>query len=215
MSGVVTVLEVGRRRTFASALDWPGWSRSARSAEAAVETLAAYAPRYAPVVVAAGLPFDPPGSFDVVETLPGDAGTDFGVPGAVAALERADLTAAEANGLADLMVAAWAYLVEVGRTAPPVLRKGPRGGGRDRDAILAHVWDAEAAYARRAGLRLTTAESRERPVLHAALVAAVRSARSGAPTGEKLWPVRYAVRRVVWHVLDHAWEIEDRSEATP
>jgi hypothetical protein len=25
------------------------------------------------------------------------------------------------------------------------------------------------------------------------------------------WSPRYAVRRAIWHVLDHAWEIEDRS----
>jgi hypothetical protein len=24
------------------------------------------------------------------------------------------------------------------------------------------------------------------------------------------WPPRYVVRRAAWHVLDHAWEIEDR-----
>ena len=26
------------------------------------------------------------------------------------------------------------------------------------------------------------------------------------------WPVRYWIRRTAWHVLDHAWEIEDKSE---
>jgi hypothetical protein len=30
------------------------------------------------------------------------------------------------------------------------------------------------------------------------------------PRGGILWPARYFVRRVAWHVLDHAWEIEDR-----
>ena len=28
------------------------------------------------------------------------------------------------------------------------------------------------------------------------------------PTG---WPAPYALRRIAWHALDHAWEIEDRS----
>jgi hypothetical protein len=27
----------------------------------------------------------------------------------------------------------------------------------------------------------------------------------------KRWPPRYAARRIAWHVLDHAWEIEDRT----
>ncbi len=42
-------LEVGRRRTFAAALNWPGWCRSGKGEEAALEALAAYAPRYASV----------------------------------------------------------------------------------------------------------------------------------------------------------------------
>jgi hypothetical protein len=25
-------------------------------------------------------------------------------------------------------------------------------------------------------------------------------------------PPRYAIRRIAWHVLDHAWEIEDKSD---
>ena len=29
------------------------------------------------------------------------------------------------------------------------------------------------------------------------------------------WPTRYAARRIAWHVLDHAWEIEDRSAPDP
>ncbi len=30
-------------------------------------------------------------------------------------------------------------------------------------------------------------------------------------TPEKGWPPRYAARRMAWHVLDHLWEIEDKS----
>jgi len=33
--------------------------------------------------------------------------------------------------------------------------------------------------------------------------------RAGIP--HQSWPARYAVRRLAWHVMDHAWEIEDRS----
>jgi hypothetical protein len=25
------------------------------------------------------------------------------------------------------------------------------------------------------------------------------------------WPTTYAIRRFTWHVIDHIWEIEDRS----
>jgi hypothetical protein len=27
---------------------------------------------------------------------------------------------------------------------------------------------------------------------------------------DQVWPARYALRRIAWHVLDHAWEIEDK-----
>lgn len=37
----------------------------------------------------------------------------------------------------------------------------------------------------------------------------------GAPVVEKGWPPRYAARRIAWHVLDHAWQIEDRSGPPP
>jgi len=47
--------------------------------------------------------------------------------------------------------------------------------------------------------------------LRADVLAALRAARSGAPVEERGWPARYAARRIAWHALDHAWEIEDRS----
>jgi len=51
---VDVVLEVGAKRVFATAVDWPGWCRSGRTEEAALENLLSYADRYAPVATAAG-----------------------------------------------------------------------------------------------------------------------------------------------------------------
>lgn len=93
-------LEIGQKRTFAAAIDWPGWARSGRDEEAALRALMDYASRYAHVLRRKML--------DALSTAQG--------------------------------------------VAPP---SGPRGGKR--------------------------------------------------------WPWRYFVRRVAWHALDHAWEIEDRS----
>jgi len=42
-------------------------------------------------------------------------------------------------------------------------------------------------------------------------VRAATCARSAAGAPDAVWPARYAIRRTAWHVLDHAWEIEDRS----
>jgi hypothetical protein len=80
-------LEVGKRRVFASAADWPGWSRSGKDEALALEALAAAAPRYAHAAEAARVPFAPGSTFEVVERLPGDATTEFGAPGAIAKAE--------------------------------------------------------------------------------------------------------------------------------
>jgi hypothetical protein len=201
-------IEATAKRAFAWALDWPGWCRGGKTEDAAIEALASYRDRYAPVPLRAGVRFPAPVRFDVVERVAGNATTEFGAPNVVVESDRRPLTAAQAKREAALLAACWSLLGDVADSAPAALRKGPRGGGRDRDAVVAHVEDAEYAYAAKLGIRrrdLGDAPFRE------AVLAAVRSARSGAPLTEKGWPVRAMVRRMAWHVLDHAWEIEDKS----
>ena len=198
-------LEVGARKVFACSLDWPGWSRAARTEEGALDALAAYAARYRPVAEAAGVrfPASAGAGLEVVERVAGDATTDFGAPGRPAAADAAPLTRAQAARLASLVEAAWTVFERVAGAAPAELRKGPRGGGRDRDKIVAHVADAESAYFRKVDVK------GGRP----AFLDALRAARSPQPEpATRTWPWRYAARRVAWHALDHAWEIEDRSE---
>jgi hypothetical protein len=209
------VVETGTKRAFASALDWPGWSRAGRDEGAALEALAAYGTRFAPVAAAAGVPFPSTAAsrLQVVEHVPGSATTDFGAPGSIAEAEYVDLTPAEARRRADLVRAAWAALDQVVSGAPARLRKGPRGGGRDRDAIAQHVCNAEAAYARKLGLKLREPDALDAVALDAFRIAvddALRDAHR-RPAGATGWPPSYAARRIAWHALDHAWEIEDRS----
>jgi len=135
-------LEVGTKRVFAAALEWPGWCRSAKSEEHALDSLAAYAERYAAVAREAGVvfPYTRAMPFHVVERLPGTAGyTDFGAPGAVATRDGDPLNAPEATRLAVLVQAAWVVFERVAAMAPAELRKGPRGGGRDRDQVCHFV----------------------------------------------------------------------------
>jgi hypothetical protein len=209
-------VEVGKKRAFVSARDWPGWCRAGRDEEAALDALAEYAPRYGVVATEAGLAF--PASvadrLEVVERLPGDASTEFGAPGAVAEGDADELSPAEARRQAALLEASWAVFDRVAAAAPATLAKGPRGGGRDRDPIVDHVVGAEAGYARKIGIAHTApsgADAAAVAALRSDILDAVRSRRFGAPPRSKPWPARYAIRRIAWHVLDHAWEIEDKS----
>ena len=209
-------LEVGAKRVFACALDWPGWARSGKSEEAAVEALAAYADRYAPVAAEAGVRFPASAGkqVEVVERLPGSATTDFGAPDAKASADHQPLTRARAERGAALLEASWTVFDRVVAAAPPELRKGPRGGGRDRDKIVEHLLGSEIGYLRKVGLRFPGADALdgEGAARRTALLEALRAARRPAPDNERAWPWSYAARRLAWHALDHAWEIEDRSE---
>lgn len=203
-------LEVGGKRTFASAAGWPGWCRSGKDEQAALASLAAYAPRYAAVARLAGVRFAARApAFKVVERLAGNATTDFGAPGIPAKDESKPLTPQQASRMRDLLDACWKYLDLVVAKAPASLRKGPRGGGRDRDAMFDHVLGAEMEYAKRIGARLKQPDGRDQPAVRA-FRQAIRDAVDHPNPGTK-WPVPYAVRRTAWHALDHAWEIEDRS----
>jgi hypothetical protein len=210
-------LEAGTKRVFACALDWPGWCRSGKTEEQALETLAAYVPRFAVVAKEAGVPFpDTAGdAFDVVERVPGSASTDFGMPAELAAGDAEPVSRAEAARATALVRASWELFDRVAATAPAELRKGPRGGGRDRDKMIGHVIGAEAAYARKLGVKHKPPgmeDSEAVGALRAAIAGLLAEPSAGGPLAEKGWPHRYAARRIAWHVLDHLWEMEDRSE---
>jgi hypothetical protein len=208
-------LEVADKRVFAWAVDWPGWCRAGRTDEDALEALATYLDRFAPVVARAGLrlPKTAGDRFDVRERVKGDATTEFGAPGAVAKSDREKVTPAVARRHVALLEAAWAVLDEIAANSPPTLRKGPRGGGRDRDKMLGHVVDAEAAYSRKIGVKYKPPAFDDAGAVKAAraeIVAVLGATSDGTPLVPKGWPPRYAARRFVWHVLDHAWEMEDK-----
>ena len=198
---VRVLIEIGKRRVFAVALDWPGWARRARTADDALTSLGAYGPRYGAVL---GEMFQP-GALTVVGEVDGGSNPDFGVLAGPGAVDEGPLSPAEIARSSEILRRSWSAF-DLATTGPPVaLRVGPRGGGRDRDAIRAHVADAERAYAAKVGVRPPAAMPW--PQRRELLVAALGNA---APVGA--WPARYLARRVAWHVLDHLWEIEDRSE---
>lgn len=216
-------LEKGLKRTFAGAIEWPGWCRSGTDETAALQAVLDYGQRYAEALKGASGRFMPPGTFSelkVVERLKGDSTTDFGAPGAHPKADKVPLEARELKRLENILTACHRKLDEAARAARGKhLRTGPRGGGRDLAKMLDHVREAEEAYISSLGWK--DAQLASRAVgLENVLGAAIRGMRASAageispvgPRGGKRWTARYFVRRAAWHLLDHAWEIEDRIE---
>ena len=204
------LVETTPKKVFVSGLDWPGLSRGGKDESLAVEALLAAAPRYAAVARKAGFAFDDVVTVEAVEHAEGNATTAFGAPAIIAEADRRPTDDAEAARLGALVRAAWAEFDEIAASAPEELRKGPRGGGRDRTKIVGHVTDAEAAYAGQIGIKLGSGASQD--AIRAAITEVLEAPSDGTPLAGRKWTQRYAARRVAWHVLDHAWEIEDRTE---
>jgi hypothetical protein len=215
--GLRVVVEIAPKRAFASALDWPGWSRGAKTPDEAIEALIAYAPRYARVARRANVAFRPRATargVEILERQKGSSGTEFGVPSSTAGAENELVPTRELNRLIALLEAAWASFDAAARKAEGVtLTLGPRGGGRQVPKMVEHVREAESAYVHQLG---TKASGQSMPELRRSFVEALRLLAAGEalPTPNKVkrpWTPRYAIRRSAWHALDHAWEIEDRS----
>jgi hypothetical protein len=216
-------LEVGTKRTFAGAVEWPGWCRSGRDEQGAVAALAAYADRYRRVVETSvaklGLPKDA-SEFNVVKRLKGNATTEFGAPSQELPTDRDPISAAELERLTRVLDACWSAFDRVAKSAVGLeLSKGPRGGGRDLDKMVDHVLEADRLYMGALGAR-PPKQAADRPLrpadLHDAMLVALRARARGLPVADpsrtkKLWTPRFFTRRAAWHVLDHAWEIEDRA----
>jgi len=216
-------VEIGSKKVIAGVIDWPGWCRSGRDEQAALQALIDYGPRYARAIESAKLDFRPPvtlSALHITERLPGNATTAFGGLGTIPAADSRQFDAAELVKSTALLSTAWDVFDQTVRLAEgKELRKGPRGGGRELDRIVTHVMDSHTAYLGRLAWKLPQEKSplsaREtliRQAMFAALEAATRGELPAqGPRGGKIWPPRFFVRVVMWHMLDHAWEIEDRS----
>src|SRR5215470_6679699 len=200
-------LETGTKRVFACAVDWPGWCRSGRGEEQALAALATAASRYAVVPALASVTFDPVHEVDcieIAERVTGTSATDFGALDVAPALDGEPGTAQQAERLAALVETAWDYFEQTAAAAPPVLRKGPRGGGRDRDVIMVHVYETEVLHARMLGLKERPFLAGDRAALarvRAGVFAEIRAGvTSGAPEGlaRTRRPARFVARRTAW-----------------
>lgn len=211
------ILEIGKKRKIvAAALDWPGLDRWGTSEADAVAKLMAYAPRYAGVAERAGLgeAFARAREAEVVERVPGSSSTDFwGVAHVPSQIEREVLPPAELERRLDLLRAAWATFDGVAARVSPELRPGTRSAGRTRDQIMRHVYITEPEQMSR---KVEVRTPREDVMTPAGLAAhrqayldAIR-AYNAEGKAARSWPIQFLVRRTAYHVLDHAWEMEDR-----
>jgi hypothetical protein len=214
---VRVMLEQGKKkRVVACAFDWPGWDRSARIGEDVLAVLAAYRPRYAGVAEVAGLgsEFAATGQLDVVERLDGIGMTDYyGVSGRAASPERDPMSDTECERRISLLRAAWVTFDQVAAGVSAELRKGPRGGGWDKERIIRHVNGAEIEeFAPKVGVKVPLETRDDAKALHAYRTAFVDGIRQHHAEGEpaRSWPLAFLIRRCAWHMLDHAWELRDR-----
>lgn len=211
------ILEVGRKRkVVAGAMDWPGLDRWGTSEDDAVEKLLAYVARYAGVAERAGLgrAFGAAREVEVVERVPGSSSTDFwGVAHVPSEIEREILGPKDLERRLDLLRACWAAFDEVAAGASPDLLPGPRSAGRTRDQIIRHVLINEPEqFSRKVEVRTPPEEVMTAPGLAAHRTAYLDAIRAYNEEGKaaRTWPIQFLIRRTANHVMDHAWEIEDR-----
>ena len=211
------ILEIGKkRRVVAGAMDWPGLDRWGRSEDDVLGSLASYFPRYAGVAERAGLgsAFSRAGAMAVVERVPGSSSTDFwGIAHVPSQIERDVLSPADLERRLDLLCACWAAFDDIAARASPELRPQPRGVGRDRDRIVRHVYVTEPVnWSRKVGVRtdLDVVLTQDGLATHRVdYLDAIRAYNAeGKPA--RTWPIQFLIRRTAQHVMDHAWELEDR-----
>ncbi len=219
-----TIIERGPKgkRSVAFALDWPGWNRGAKTPELAFETLESYRQRYRPVADLAGMAveFDAAGPLEIIEDRIGSGMTDFyGLSFSSSSTEHGPMSEAELDRRITLLQASWAFFDHVAARVSLEMRKGPRGGGRDRDRIVRHVIRTESEdFAKQVGIRIPeeAALSPDGLAQHRRdFVAGLRAANAGEiERPKRSWTLWFLIRHAAYHTLDHAWEMEDKDLST-
>jgi hypothetical protein len=215
------ILEIGRkRRVVAGAMDWPGLDRWGTSEDDALERLSSYRARYAGVAERAGIgtDFARARNPEVVETVAGSSSTDFwGIAHVPSRIEGEVLSPTDLERRLDLLRACWAYFDSVAARISHQLLPGSRNGGRSRDQIVRHVYGTEPEqFSRKVEVRtpLDVVLTPDGLALHRlAYLDAIRAYNAEAKAA-RTWPVQFLVRRTAHHVMDHAWEMEDRDPGT-
>ena len=155
-------LEIGKKKVNAIAVDYPGWCRSGKTEEDAIEALLSYAPRYRLAVPSVLL--EDAERYTVVERLQGNASSDFGGPGVESESDTVPVGDSELDDLCVLLTDCWtAFGDAIVLAQGKELRKGPRGGGRDLNKMIDHILEAEKAYLRRISYSFKVDKEEDRP----------------------------------------------------
>jgi hypothetical protein len=215
------ILEVGKkRRVVAGAMDWPGLDRWGTSEDGAIEKLLSYVPRYTGVAERAGLgkAFARARDLEIVERVPGSSSTDFwGFAHLPSQIEADVLSAADLERRLDLLRACWAYFDDTAKRVADELLPGPRSAGRSHFQIVRHVHINEPEqYSRKVEVRTPPEEVMTPDGLARHRQAYLDAIRAYNADGRlaRTWPIQFLVRRTAQHVMDHAWEMEDRDPAS-
>lgn len=209
------------KKAVAFAVDWPGWSRGAKTPELALELLESYRERYRPVALAAGRAdeLDADGPLDILEDRVGAGSTDFwGISFTPSGFEQEPMDDTELDRKIGLLRACWGFFDAVASRVSAEMRKGPRGGGRDRDEIIRHTIRTESEdFAKRLGLQLpdggvTPNNLRD---YREAYVATMRAYNAGEGKRMRSWNLPFLIRHSAFHAMDHAWEMEDKDLNAP
>lgn len=214
-----TVIERGPKgkKVVAFALDWPGWSRGAKTAEEALAILEAYRQRYRRVATRARMTkeFDEAGPLKVIDDHVGTGSTDFwGISFSPCSLELGPMGDHEFTRKVKLLRSCWSYFDEVAARVSPEMRKGIRGGGRERDEIIRHTRGTEVElFAKKVGVRVPDDMALSGEALLAYredYVAGLHQQHIGARPPLRTWTLPFLIRHSAYHVMDHAWEMEDK-----
>lgn len=209
------------KKHVAYAIDWPGLERNGKSPDAALEQVGAYRPRYLRVAERAGLlnAFAAESEPEVVEEYVGVGSTDFwGISFAQSPTDHLPLSPDEFERQLLLLQACWAEFDATASRVSPELKKGPRGGGRARDHIVRHLIASELDWTPKIGIRLDYHDIafplENRQQFHEQVIERLRfHYESGTPAklkGGPLWTMPFFIRHLAYHVMDHAWEMEDK-----
>lgn len=217
-----TAIELGPKgkKHVAYAIDWPGLERNGKTPEAAFEHMSSYLERYAVIAERAGFAkeFAAVTEPEISVEYEGTGSTDFwGISFAHGPNDHEPMADEELERHLALLKASWDEFDEIGQRVSPQMERGPRGGGRDRDEIVAHLVYAELTWLKKLDIRPEFKEIfplEKRKIHHQGVIDELRrrhleqlpvKAKGGPP-----WTVRFTIRHLAYHVLDHAWEMEDK-----